>query len=114
MRLLSVMVAALVGISALPLAAQPVTVSTVTTSMLATLCQRSRAPPDADFCTGYIAGAFDQLVVARAICPGPRITTEQFLAVGRRFIETHPELWDRHPSVVLEMAFKPVFTCPNR
>lgn len=94
-------------------AAQPVTVSTVTTSMLATLCQRSRAALDADFCTGYIAGTFDQLSANRVICPGVGVTTEQFLAVGRRYIETHPEIWDRHPSTVLETAFRAAFACPG-
>lgn len=99
---------------ALPARAEPIVVSTVTTSVLATLCQRSASALDADFCTGYITAAFDQLSGLRLICPGVGVTTEQLIAVGRRFIEAHPETWDRHPSLVLQVAFKTAFACPAR
>lgn len=91
---------------------RPYVLSTATTSVLATICREAKNPLGANFCTGYILAAFDRMSMSREICPSPGVGVEQVMAVGRQFIETHPELWDRHPSYVLELAFGAAFGCP--
>nr|WP_276081702.1 Rap1a/Tai family immunity protein [Methylobacterium sp. GC_Met_2] len=76
-------------------------------------CRESRTLLGANFCTGYIIAVFDRMSISREICPSPGASTEQAVAVGQQFIAAHPELWDRHPAYVLELAFKPAFACPD-
>ncbi|MCJ2070051.1 hypothetical protein MKK75_14815 [Methylobacterium sp. J-030] len=90
----------------------PIVVSTVTTSMLLAECRGSRSELSADFCLGYIIAYFDLMSIRREICPKSGAATQQASAIGRRFVEAHPELWDRHPSYLLELAFKAAFPCP--
>lgn len=85
--------------------------STVTTSALRAECLGSASELSLDFCTGYILAIFDRMSATGAICPNSGAATEQAIAVGRRFIEAHPELWDRHPSFVLNLAFVGTFGC---
>lgn len=92
----------------------PIIVSTASPSLLATICGESKTQLGANFCTGYIVATFDRMSITREVCPGSGVTTEQKVAVGRRFVETHPELWDRHPSYVLDLAFKAAFACPAK
>jgi hypothetical protein len=93
-------------------AQQPYILSTATTAVLAAVCRESKNPLGANFCTGYILAAYDRMSMSRQICPRDGITTEQVMAVGRQFLASHPELWDRHPSYVLELAFGAAFGCP--
>lgn len=88
--------------------------SSITTTMLAMNCQASRTVLDQDFCTGYIAGAFDAMSAARIICPPNSTTTGQVLAVGRKFLRDHPEAWGAHPAVVVQSALQAAFPCRAR
>lgn len=85
--------------------------STATTSLLARQCERSRDALSADFCSGYVLGTFDSLSGRKTVCPSDNVTTEQTMAVARRYLKDHPELWDRAPSWVLEQAFKAAYPC---
>ena len=50
----------------------------------------------------------------RRICPSNMVTTEQVIAIGRKAITDHPEIWDRHPSYVVGSLFLSVFPCGAR
>lgn len=89
----------------------PFVMSTVTTSMLLAECRGSSSELSADFCLGYIIAVFDRMSLAREICPRSGAATQQASAIGRRYIEAHPELWDRHPNYILGLAFKAAFAC---
>lgn len=91
--------------------AAPVVGSSVTTAMLALNCQGSRTLLDQDFCTGYIAGAFDAMSATRIICPAEGTTTAQVLGVGRKFLSDHPELWHLHPNFVVQAGLQAAFPC---
>ena len=90
----------------------PLVMSTVTTTMLLAECRGSAGELNADFCLGYIIAVFDRMSLTHEICPRSGAATQQASAIGRRYIEAHPELWDRHPSYVLGLAFKAAFACP--
>lgn len=87
--------------------------SSITTTMLALNCQASRTVLDQDFCTGYIAGAFDAMSASRVICP-TQTTTAQVLAVTRKFLRDHPEIWHSHPAIVVQAALQSAFPCRVR
>ncbi|GLS44360.1 Rap1a/Tai family immunity protein [Methylobacterium brachythecii] len=90
--------------------AEPVVVSTVKTPFLAQECQRAQGT-GADFCVGYILAAFDALAITKTICPGENSSTEQAVAVARKFIADNPKLWNRHPIFVVRLAFEDAFPC---
>lgn len=98
---------------ALALAAQPGGYfgSTASTSILARVCAASRDNLEVDFCSGYVLATYDTLSRYGVICPGEGVTTEKTMAVVRRFLETHPELWDRSPSWVVEQALREAYPC---
>jgi hypothetical protein len=99
---------------AAPLKAQPVIVSTIDSSKLVELCNKSSTEIlNADFCTGYILGVFDQLSIGRIICVpiGGTGRTYQALAIARKYLNDNPERWQIHPSVLIEAAFQAAFPC---
>ena len=88
--------------------------STATTSLLATTCNESRANLAADFCSGYVLATFDLLSAKGIVCPSDSVTTEQTMVVARRFLSSHPELWDRTPSWVIERALREAYPCGGK
>ena len=64
-----------------------------------------------DVCTGYVLATFDALSSHHFICPSDGVTSQQTMAVGRKFPADHPELWDRQPSFVIERALRAAYPC---
>lgn len=87
--------------------------STVTTSHLAGICGPDSAKLDADLCTGYVLASFDSLAFDQKICPSKGVTTEQVMAIGRHFLNAHPDIWDKAPQFVLREAMTTAFPCVN-
>ena len=88
-----------------------VVASTASTSVLAKICKDADSDLAADFCSGYVLATFDLLSRKRLICPTDGVTTEQTMAVARRYLASHPELWDRSPSWVIERALVEAYRC---
>lgn len=85
--------------------------STASTDALVRECGSADADLTVNFCTGYVLATFDALSRHRLICPSDGVTSQQTMAVARRYLTTHPEVWDRSPSFVLERAFKAAYPC---
>lgn len=104
----------MIMLAAMALAAQsndPVYVSTVRTSDLAHICESS-SDLALDGCVGYVLATLDSLSMHRIICPTPGgNTTEQTMAIVRRYLSVHPELWNNHPSWVIEQVLRDAFPC---
>jgi hypothetical protein len=93
-------------------AEQQAFVSTVTTAALVESCNKPRQLLAADFCLGYILGVYDQASATRVICPPQsRSGTAQAMAVAIKFLNDNPATWNRHPSVLVEEAFRNTFRC---
>lgn len=86
--------------------------STMTTADLVQACNRPRQELAMDFCTGYILGVYDALSLSREMCPRESsAATLQAVAIARKYLNDHPELWDRAPPYLLATAFKQAFPC---
>lgn len=85
--------------------------SAANSTQLAEICRETDSPTRADYCTGYILAAYDQLSLAGAVCPKPGSGTAQVSAIGRKAILDHPENWHRHPAAILRDRFREVFPC---
>ncbi|WP_242137611.1 Rap1a/Tai family immunity protein [Sphingomonas sp. TREG-RG-20F-R18-01] len=93
----------------------PVVVSSLQTADLAERCKGKDADPAATFCTGYILGAFDALSLSHQICPSPtRASTIRAVAVARKYLRTHREVWDSAPTFVVRTALKAEFPCKRK
>jgi hypothetical protein len=94
-----------------PAIAQPVSVSTVTGGILARACANSH-DTIADFCTGYILGAADQLQVTKRICRPPSDAgTFQTVEIVRKFIRENPKEWSKHGMSLVEEPLVQAFPC---
>jgi hypothetical protein len=104
----------MLAILALTLAApaQPaISISTITTSMLVDLCSKSQGM-QLDPCASYILGVADTLQIDRVTCrPQSDAATLQTLTIVRRYLNDHPERWDRHPAFLVRDALKGAFPC---
>lgn len=85
-------------------------VSTVKTSMIATVCRAESTPNAADMCSGYILGAFDAASIAGAICPGATVNTVDVLTMGRTALLT-PGADVLTPSTILGNVFRKTWPC---
>lgn len=106
-------VLALVLLAAQASNAAAVYVSSTTSFQLAQACEDSRGTLEADFCSGYILGAMDQLSATRSICPTGQAITGRALAVVRKYIADHPEAWGQHPLKLVEDGLRFAFPCTN-
>lgn len=79
--------------------------------MLTKACGGNRGLLDGDLCAGYVLAAYDVLTVSRLLCVRPGVSTEQVMAIGRKYLADHPEAWDLPPSVLLKAAFTAAFPC---
>jgi Rap1a immunity proteins len=94
-------------------------------------CRESNANHNRDFCLGYVdamgSAIARGLVVLRvnnnpivlelannAVCIAREVTAEQIAAVFLSFTEQHPELLEKHPSIVLAQAIGEAFPCPGK
>jgi hypothetical protein len=105
--------ALLVFVNASAEAQQAVHVSTVETRLLAQACDATagKDPLDANVCTGYLLGSFDQMSFAHLICPPDGFSTQQAMAIGRKYLKDNPEKWHLHPAFLLREAFSGSFPC---
>jgi hypothetical protein len=104
--------ASLLGSS--PAIALPIHLSTVTAPEVSEACGRPRDLLAGDFCAGYIVGVWDALSLSGAVCGVEGFSTEQAVAVGRKYLGDHPERWNTPPVVLLRDAFTATFPCPAR
>ena len=75
------------------------------------ICKAQEKPEDADFCSGFMLSSFDQLSYAGTVCGRLGATPGQIIAVGKKYLSDHPELWDRPPAFLLKTAFVAAFPC---
>src|SRR6266403_345997 len=77
-----------------PAVAQEIVASSVSTTGLMESCHRAGNQMRMD-CAGYIMGVYDQMSLARLICPprNPNGGTGQAIAVALKFLNEHPEQW---------------------
>jgi hypothetical protein len=103
---------ALSGNLSTPSFAQAIPVSAVSTQDVMESCRRAGDQMRIE-CSGYILGVFDQMAFSRLICPPDNATglTAQAVAVAMKFLNDHPERWDRHPVFLIGQSFKAAFPC---
>lgn len=90
----------------------PVVVSALTTSSLIAQCRGKDRDPTANFCTGYILGAFDTLSLTRQICPSPRRASNiEVIAAARKYLRNHADKSDVAPSFLVRDALRAAFPC---
>ena len=93
----------------------PVMVSSLTTTMLVEQCRGKDNDATANFCTGYILGAFDTLSVSRQICPSPgRASNIEVVAVTRKYLRKNAGKKDVAPSFLVRDALRAAFPCKRR
>lgn len=99
--------------SQVPVNAQPIVASSVTNVELIESCRRTAGNTLSLSCAGYILGVFDQMSVARLICPpiNPDGGSVQAVAVALKFLNDHPEKWHLAPVFVVGQSFKAAFPC---
>ena len=62
---------------------------------------------------GYILGVFDLLAYDKAICPSPKITNQQVLALVRSRIQDSPQYWDAPAAQVVSAFLFSTWRCPG-
>ena len=78
------------------------------------LCRtEERNPAEVSWCRGYVDGMAEALMTFGRVCPPniDRISGVQVNAVVRRYLEAHPELWDRPPIFLVDRALSEAFPC---
>jgi Rap1a immunity proteins len=74
-------------------------------------CNDAPGPLAETYCLGYVAAVYDTMTFAEEVCPPTGVTTEQIVAVARKYFSDHPEKWGAHPAFLLRTAFKSAFPC---
>jgi hypothetical protein len=93
---------------------RPYFASPVTTPMLVEACKGfvATAPETpANFCSGYILSAYDQLAALRQICAPAPIGPVQIVAIVTNYLRAHPQQWNKHPNALVKTAFQSVIPC---
>jgi hypothetical protein len=93
---------------------RPYFASPVTTPVLVDACKGfvATAPETpANFCSGYILGAYDQLASSHQICPPAPIGPVQIVAIVTKYLSQYPQFWNRHPNAVVKAAFQSAMPC---
>jgi hypothetical protein len=64
------------------------------------------------FCAGYILARAEALDEERKVCLPSTVTGGQVQAVVRKYLNEHPELWDRAGWWLVRQALVSAFACP--
>jgi Rap1a immunity proteins len=85
--------------------------SSIMGSNLAEVCAHSQGMY-ADFCTGYILGSADQLILARRLCmPAEKGLTIQIVEIARKYVRENPEKWHLNAYSLVEEPLLTAFPC---
>ncbi len=95
---------------------RPVVVSSLTTQQVLEYCRGKDDDPTADFCTGYIIGAFDALSLSRDICPLPtRASNLEVVATVRKYLHARAKKTGTGaPSFVVRDALRDAYPCTRK
>jgi hypothetical protein len=88
--------------------------STLTTADLTLSCRQPQADTGAGLCGGYARAVFDQLTSSYSICPKTGITSQEVVAVARKYLADHHQKSEHHPAHLLRVAFYEAFPCESQ
>jgi hypothetical protein len=73
------------------------------------------ATVSAGMCVGYVEGVYEALTDSgtQTVCPNNKVTVEQFADIVTKFLTEHPEIRDKHATVLIAVILEDNFPCPK-